>query len=128
MTGLVSARNPIVARVLEGCILAVSRQSKSVDITNNSVPGAPGRVSFAKLREPLEVPGLLDVQTDSFEWLIGSDRWREKALERGEPTHELRLTGECGFRVLLAERGQEESALTSVSGDANEAQFGHTCE
>jgi DNA-directed RNA polymerase subunit beta len=72
--------------VLEGCILAVSRQSKSVDTTNNSVPGAPGRVSFAKLREPLEVPGLLDVQTDSFEWLIGSDRWREKALERGEPT------------------------------------------
>jgi DNA-directed RNA polymerase subunit beta len=71
--------------VLEGCILAVSRQSKSVDFTNNSVPGAPGRVSFAKLREPLEVPGLLDVQTDSFEWLIGSDRWREKALERGEP-------------------------------------------
>jgi DNA-directed RNA polymerase subunit beta len=71
--------------VLEGCILAVSRQSK-VDITNNSVPGAPRRVSFAKLREPLEVPGLLDVQTDSFEWLIGSDRWREKALERGEPT------------------------------------------
>ncbi|MDT5300143.1 MAG: DNA-directed polymerase subunit beta, partial [Mycobacterium sp.] len=66
--------------------MAVSRQSKSVDTTNNSVPGAPGRVSFAKLREPLEVPGLLDVQTDSFEWLIGSDRWREKALERGEPT------------------------------------------
>nr|WP_029116562.1 DNA-directed RNA polymerase subunit beta [Mycobacterium sp. URHB0044] len=71
--------------MLEGCILAVSRQSKSVDNTNNSVPGAPGRVSFAKLREPLEVPGLLDVQTDSFEWLIGSERWREKALERGEP-------------------------------------------
>ena len=43
-------------------------------------------------------------------------------FERGEPTHELRLTGECGLRVLLAERGQEESALTSVSGDANEAQ------
>jgi DNA-directed RNA polymerase subunit beta len=66
--------------------LAVSRQSKSVENPNNSVPGAPNRVSFAKLREPLEVPGLLDVQTDSFEWLIGSDSWREKALERGEVT------------------------------------------
>ncbi|WP_372512536.1 DNA-directed RNA polymerase subunit beta [Mycobacterium yunnanensis] len=64
--------------------MAVSRQSKSVENPNNSVPGAPNRVSFAKLREPLEVPGLLDVQTDSFEWLIGSDSWREKALERGE--------------------------------------------
>ncbi|MBI2700314.1 MAG: DNA-directed RNA polymerase subunit beta [Mycobacterium sp.] len=65
--------------MLEGCILADFRQS-----SNNSVPGAPNRVSFAKLREPLEVPGLLDVQTDSFEWLIGSQGWRERALERGE--------------------------------------------
>jgi len=54
--------------VLKGVILAVSSQTKSAN-TNNSVPGAPNRVSFAKLREPLEVPGLLDVQTDSFEWL-----------------------------------------------------------
>ena len=66
--------------------MAVSRQSKSVENPNNSVPGAPNRISFAKLREPLEVPGLLDVQTDSFEWLIGSEGWREKALERGEPS------------------------------------------
>ena len=72
--------------MLEGCILAVSRQSKSaVATTNGSVPGAPNRISFAKLREPLEVPGLLDVQTESFEWLVGSDRWREKATVRGDP-------------------------------------------
>ena len=38
----------------------------------SGIPGAPKRVSFAKIREPLEVPGLLDVQTDSFEWLIGA--------------------------------------------------------
>ncbi|HOW95267.1 MAG TPA: DNA-directed RNA polymerase subunit beta, partial [Mycolicibacterium fallax] len=68
--------------MLEGRILAVSRQSKSV--ATNSVPGAPNRISFAKLREPLEVPGLLDVQTDSFEWLIGSQRWRDKAAARGD--------------------------------------------
>jgi DNA-directed RNA polymerase subunit beta len=62
-----------------------SRQSKSAVATaNSSVPGAPNRISFAKLREPLEVPGLLDVQTESFQWLIGSDAWREKAAARGE--------------------------------------------
>jgi DNA-directed RNA polymerase subunit beta len=72
-------------RCWKECILAVSSQSKSAEaITNNSVPGAPNRISFAKLREPLEVPGLLDVQTDSFEWLIGSDRWRETAKARGD--------------------------------------------
>lgn len=50
------------------------------------MPGAPNRVSFAKLREPLEVPGLLDVQIDSFEWLIGAPRWREAAAARGDVT------------------------------------------
>lgn len=73
--------------------MADSRQSKTAaspspsrpqSSSNNSVPGAPNRVSFAKLREPLEVTGLLDVQTDSFEWLIGSPRWRESAAERGD--------------------------------------------
>lgn len=73
--------------------MADSRQSKTAaspspsrpqSSSNNSVPGAPNRVSFAKLREPLEVSGLLDVQTDSFEWLIGSPRWRESAAERGD--------------------------------------------
>ncbi|RWA18623.1 DNA-directed RNA polymerase subunit beta [Mycolicibacterium brumae DSM 44177] len=53
-------------------------------MATNSVPGAPNRISFAKLREPLEVPGLLDVQTDSFEWLIGSDKWRASASARGD--------------------------------------------
>lgn len=64
--------------------MAGSRQSKSVDTTNNSVPGAPNRVSFAKLREPLEVPGLLEVQTESFQWLVGAEPWREKAKDRGD--------------------------------------------
>lgn len=68
--------------------MAVSRQSKknasgttTKNSPNSSVPGAPNRISFAKLREPLEVPGLLDVQTDSFQWLIGAPEWREKVAE-----------------------------------------------
>ncbi len=64
--------------------MAVSRQSRSTTTTSSSVPGAPNRISFAKLREPLEVPGLLEVQTQSFEWLVGSERWREIAIARGE--------------------------------------------
>ncbi|MET0467136.1 MAG: DNA-directed RNA polymerase subunit beta, partial [Aeromicrobium sp.] len=38
----------------------------------------PSRISFAKIAEPLEVPELLSLQTDSFDWLIGSDAWRER--------------------------------------------------
>ncbi|MBB1031779.1 DNA-directed RNA polymerase subunit beta [Dietzia sp. SLG310A2-38A2] len=59
--------------------MAVSRQTKSV----STVPGAPRRVSFAKLSEPLPVPGLLDLQTESFEWFIGSEEWQKRAASRG---------------------------------------------
>ncbi|MFD0000661.1 DNA-directed RNA polymerase subunit beta, partial [Nocardia sp. NPDC127526] len=64
--------------MLEGRILAVSTQTKA------GIPGAPKRVSFAKIREPLEVPGLLDLQTESFAWLVGASDWRERATARGD--------------------------------------------
>jgi len=35
-------------------------------------------VSFAKIREPLEVPDLLALQTNSFDWLLGNDAWRAR--------------------------------------------------
>ncbi|MSX85531.1 MAG: DNA-directed RNA polymerase subunit beta, partial [Actinobacteria bacterium] len=39
---------------------------------------APLRVSFAKIREPQEVPNLLALQTESFDWLLGNDAWRSR--------------------------------------------------
>ncbi|MSZ77712.1 MAG: DNA-directed RNA polymerase subunit beta, partial [Actinobacteria bacterium] len=39
------------------------------------------RISFAKIAEPLEVPQLLSLQTDSFDWLIGNEKWTA-AVER----------------------------------------------
>ncbi|WP_131100495.1 DNA-directed RNA polymerase subunit beta [Streptomonospora litoralis] len=35
----------------------------------------PNRVSFARIREPLEVPNLLALQTESFDWLLGNEKW-----------------------------------------------------
>jgi len=40
-----------------------------------------GRISFAKIDEPLEVPNLLDLQTRSFDWLIGNDVWKARVEE-----------------------------------------------
>ncbi len=37
---------------------------------------APRRISFAKIKEPLKVPELLALQTDSFNWLMGAETWR----------------------------------------------------
>jgi DNA-directed RNA polymerase subunit beta len=39
---------------------------------------ASGRLSFAKIREPLEVPDLLALQTESFDWLLGNERWQAR--------------------------------------------------
>ncbi|MDQ3733853.1 MAG: hypothetical protein M3400_07650, partial [Actinomycetota bacterium] len=66
---------------MEGRTLAVSRQLSQVSTTNPGFPNAPVRVSFAKIREPLEVPDLLALQTDSFDWLIGAPAWRERVEE-----------------------------------------------
>jgi DNA-directed RNA polymerase subunit beta len=47
----------------------------------------PRRISFAKIKEPLEVPQLLALQTDSFDWLVGNERWQAdvaRRLENGE--------------------------------------------
>ncbi|MEO6881551.1 MAG: DNA-directed RNA polymerase subunit beta [Mycobacteriaceae bacterium] len=82
-------------RCWKDCILAVSRQTKttpekagkSTAVSLPGIPGAPRRVSFAKINSPLEVPDLLDLQTDSFEWLIGAPAWRERAASRGESSH-----------------------------------------
>jgi DNA-directed RNA polymerase subunit beta len=102
--------------LLEGCILAVSRQSKS-DISN-SVPGAPNRISFAKLREPLEVPGLLDVQIDSFEWLVGSEQWRTKAIARGDLANPV-----GGLEEVLAELSPIEDFSGSMSLSFSDPRF-----
>ncbi len=59
----------------------MSRQLTHDSTTTSGIPNAPKRVSFAKIREPLEVPDLLALQTDSFDWLVGAPAWRERVDE-----------------------------------------------
>ena len=58
--------------------LAAAQQPSSA-----TVPG-PHRVSFARIKEPLEVPNLLALQTDSFDWLLGNERWRSRIAAEKE--------------------------------------------
>ena len=37
------------------------------------------RPSFAKVQEPIQVPDLLSLQTESFDWLVGNPAWRKIA-------------------------------------------------
>ncbi|WP_068400471.1 DNA-directed RNA polymerase subunit beta [Kribbia dieselivorans] len=52
--------------------------SRTAPQTLASALTASGRLSFAKIREPLEVPNLLALQTDSFDWLLGNEKWQER--------------------------------------------------
>ena len=49
--------------------------------TNTSALTASGRLSFGKIREPLEVPDLLALQTESFDWLLGNERWQDRVAD-----------------------------------------------
>jgi DNA-directed RNA polymerase subunit beta len=42
---------------------------------------APHRVSFGKIREPIEVPDMLDLQTQSFDWLLGNEAWQKRVQD-----------------------------------------------
>ena len=53
------------------------------------------RLSFAKITDTLTVPDLLALQTESFDWLVGNDLWKERAATaKGAGRHDLpALTG-----------------------------------
>ncbi len=99
--------------------MAVSTQTKATTAGRDfyTVPGAPKRVSFAKIREPLEVPGLLDLQTDSFDWLIGASDWRERAAARGD----VNPTG--GLEEVLEELSPIEDFSGSMSLSFSDPRF-----
>lgn len=70
----------------EGPLLAASRtpSAPSADAIANRT--ASRRISFAKIHEPLEVPDLLGLQTENFDWLLGNEKWQARvaaALEAG---------------------------------------------
>ena len=59
--------------------------------SKNSNNQSPRRISFAKISEPLEVPQLLALQTDSFDWLIGDPKWQARVEEANANGEELSL-------------------------------------
>ena len=63
---------------------------------------APRRISFAKIREPLEVPNLLALQTDSFDWLLGNDAWRAR-VEKARSDGRGDVPGKSGLEEIFEE-------------------------
>jgi DNA-directed RNA polymerase subunit beta len=76
--------------------LAASRTATTRSTNGTSL--APNRISFAKIREPLEVPNLLALQTDSFDWLLGNQAWKDR----------IEAAGGTGLADLAPKSGLEE--------------------
>ncbi|TQL50006.1 DNA-directed RNA polymerase subunit beta [Ornithinicoccus hortensis] len=72
---------------------------------------ASGRLSFAKIREPLEVPDLLALQTESFDWLLGNEDWQARVAAAQEGGRE-----DVPDRSGLEEIFEEISPIEDFSG------------
>ncbi len=62
--------------------MAASRPAKTSTTTSAY---APSRISFGRITEHLEVPNLLAIQTESFDWLVGNEAWRSRVADDPEP-------------------------------------------
>jgi DNA-directed RNA polymerase subunit beta len=87
--------------------LAASRSASAI------VPG-PHRVSFARIKEPLEVPNLLALQTDSFDWLLGNERWRSRIDAEKKKGHQ-DLPGQSGLEEIFEEISPIEDFTGTMS-------------
>jgi DNA-directed RNA polymerase subunit beta len=76
-------------------------------------PHAPHRLSFAKIREPLEVPNLLALQVESMDWLLGNDAWRVR-IANSATTNTTR--GEIPNQSGLEEIFEEISPIEDFQG------------
>ena len=55
--------------------------TRTASKNTNVISPESGRISFAKIHEPLEVPNLLDLQVESFNWLVGNEIWQSHVEE-----------------------------------------------
>ena len=64
--------------------MAASRVAEtSPAYTTRQYHNVPHRISFARITEHLDVPDLLAIQTESFDWLIGNEAWQARTA--GQP-------------------------------------------
>jgi DNA-directed RNA polymerase subunit beta len=87
--------------------LAASRNASVI------APG-PDRISFARIKEPLEVPSLLALQTDSFDWLLGNPRWHTR-LETERKLGRKDLPEQSGLEEIFEEISPIEDFTGTMS-------------
>ncbi|MEJ6761242.1 MAG: DNA-directed RNA polymerase subunit beta [Candidatus Planktophila sp.] len=83
---------------------------------------APRRISFAKIREPLEVPNLLALQVESVDWLLGNDLWRSRLAESTN-TNRGELPSKSGLEEIFEEISPIEDFQGTMSLSFHDHRF-----
>ncbi|MEV1002181.1 DNA-directed RNA polymerase subunit beta, partial [Nonomuraea sp. NPDC050202] len=78
------------------------------------IPAGPRRVSFARIQEPLEVPDLLALQTESFDWLLGNERWKAR-VEAARQAGRRDVPAQSGLQEIFEEISPIEDFSGSMS-------------
>ena len=102
--------------------MVASSTSNNETANTASTDGATRRLSFAKIHEPLDVPNLLALQTDSFDWLVGNERWQArvaKAVEEGD----LSVATTSGLADIFEEISPIEDFQGTMSLSFSEPEF-----
>ncbi|WP_030015065.1 MULTISPECIES: DNA-directed RNA polymerase subunit beta [Micrococcales] len=88
----------------------------------NPHDGSASRISFAKIHEPLSVPNLLALQTDSFDRLVGNDRWSQRVVE-AEKTGDDSVERVSGLTEIFEEISPIEDFQGTMSLSFSEPEF-----
>jgi len=91
--------------------LAASSNPSIADAIANRT--ASRRVSFAKISEPMQAPDLLGLQTNSFDWLLGNERWRARVEEAAKRNQS--VPASSGLEEIFAEISPIEDLGGSMS-------------
>ena len=96
--------------------------STSNNATANIPENIAPRISFAKIHEPLDVPNLLALQTDSFDWLVGNERWKAR-VEKAKQTGEQGIAATSGLADIFEEISPIEDFQGTMSLSFSEPEF-----
>ena len=71
-------------------------------LSTSDAPVARHRISFNQIQEPMQLPNLLGLQMQSFDWLLGNEAWKER-VEESQASGSNELPAMSGLEEVFAE-------------------------
>jgi DNA-directed RNA polymerase subunit beta len=82
----------------------------------------PNRISFGNIKELEDVPYLLDTQIQSFDWLIGNEKWKKRVATQSKDT-DFTLSEKSGLEQVFEEMSPIEDTAQTMSLSFSDPKF-----